>query len=77
MPGVQTPQQVVGGELDVLVPPLAGPVLAGDDAHVVQTPEAAIDERVPGLGLISYASREPAMPSGVLLPRARLRDGAR
>jgi hypothetical protein len=58
MPGVQTLQQVVGGELDVLVPPLGSPVLAGDDSHAVQTTEVAIDKRVPDSA--SPAASRPA-----------------
>jgi hypothetical protein len=85
MPGVQTLQQVVGGELDLLVPPLGGPVLAGDDAHAVQPAQVAVDERVPGLGLILGTVGEPEMPlcvprrsstavaSGVALPAVRPR----
>jgi hypothetical protein len=48
VPGVQTLQQVVGGEFDVLVPPLGGPVPAGDDAHPAQT--AKVAEFVQGAG---------------------------
>src|ERR1700757_1772083 len=49
---VQPLQQIVGGQLDLLVPPLGRPVQAGDDAHPVDAPEVAVDERVPGLGLV-------------------------
>src|SRR5689334_11160006 len=68
MPGVQALQQVVGGELDILVPPLGGPVLAGDDAHAVQTTQVAVDECVPGLGLVLGGVGEPEMPPRVLRP---------
>ena len=37
-PAVQALQEVVRGELDLLVPPLCRPVLAGEDAHPVQAP---------------------------------------
>jgi hypothetical protein len=33
-------------ELDLLVPPLGGTVVAGDQPHPVQTAEVAVDKRV-------------------------------
>ena len=38
-------------------------------------PEVAVDERVPGLGLVVGALGEPEVPLGVLLPRVRLQEG--
>src|SRR6478672_5246685 len=63
---VQPLQEDVGGQFDLLVPPLGGPVQAGDDAHPVDAPEVAVDERVPGLGLIGGTVGETEMPPGVL-----------
>ena len=65
----------MGGELDVLVPPLGSPVLTGDDAHAVQTAEVAVDEGVPRLGVVVGAIGEPEMPPGVFLSRVRFQKG--
>ena len=43
-------EQVVGGQLDVLVPPLRSPIDAGDQARAVNPAEIAVHERVPRLG---------------------------
>ena len=48
-----------GGELNVLVPPLGGPVVTGDDSHPVQAAEVAVGERVPGLGVVTSTVGEP------------------
>ena len=74
-PAVQALQEFVGGELDVLVPPLGSPVVTGDDAHAVKTAEVAVDEGVPGLGVVPGAIGEPEMPPGVFLPRVRFQEG--
>src|SRR4051794_40213829 len=66
--GVQQLQQVVGGQLDLLVPPLGRPVVAGDDAHPVHAAEVAVDERVAGLGLLGRALGEREVPRAVLGP---------
>src|SRR6201996_7405985 len=65
---VQALQQVVGGQLDLLVPPLGRPVQAGDDAHPVDAPEIPVDKGVPGLGFVGGAVGKAEMPPGVLLP---------
>src|SRR6185437_4243980 len=72
---VQALQQVVGGEFDLLVPPFGRPVETGDDAHPVQPLEIAVDECVPGLGVIAGTVGEPEMPAGVFLPGVRLQEG--
>src|SRR5580658_8837001 len=72
---IQALQELVGGELDLLVPPLGRPVHAGDDAHAVDAPEVPVDERVPGLGLVSGTVGKPEMPSGVLVPGMTLQEG--
>ena len=71
---VQALQQIVSGEFDVLMPPLGGPVLTGDEVHPVQAAEVAIHERVPSLGLVGGAIGEPQVPLGVFVPRVRLEE---
>ena len=65
---VEQLQQVVGRELDVLVPPLAGPVDAGDQAGAVHAAQVAVHERVARLGLVVGTLGEPEVPGGVLVP---------
>lgn len=55
-------------QLDLLVTPLGGAVLAGDETHAVQSAEVAKDERVPGLSLVIRAIGETEMPAGVVVP---------
>ena len=55
---VEVLEEVVGGQLDLLVAPLGGPVLAGDQAHAVEAAEVAVDEGVPSLGLVAGAIGE-------------------
>jgi hypothetical protein len=69
-------QEVVGGELDPLVTPFGGAVLAGDQSHPVHPPEVAIHEPVSSFRLIGRALGEPEMPVGVLVPRVRVEEGA-
>jgi hypothetical protein len=54
-------------QLDLLVPPLRGPVVAGEQPHPVQTAEVAVDKRVARLRLFGRALGEAEMPGGVLL----------
>src|SRR5688572_9666755 len=61
-------EQLVCGELDLLVPPLRRAEVAGDDPRAVDAPEIAVDEGVPGLGLVVGAFGQPEMPFGVVLP---------
>ena len=56
---VEVLQEVVGGELDLLVSPLRGPVLASEQARPMDTTEVPIDEAVPGLGVTAGTVREP------------------
>src|SRR4030095_16094922 len=72
---VEVLEEVVGGELDLLVAPFGGPVLAGDQAHAVQAAEVAIHEGVPGLGLVAGAVGGGQVPPGVLLPGVGLQVG--
>ena len=65
----------MGGELDLLVPPLRGAVDAGDEARPVDPRQVPEDERVPGLGLVVRALGQPEVPGGVLLPGVPLEVG--
>src|SRR5262249_25907448 len=72
---VQVLQELVRGELDLLMPPLGRPVVACDDAHAMDATEIPVDKRVPGLGVGGGTVGEPEMPSGVFLPPVRLPEG--
>jgi hypothetical protein len=69
---VEVLKKVMRSELDLLVPPLGRSVLTSDQAHPMDTPEIAVDECMPGLGVIGRTVRESQMPGGVLIPRVRL-----
>jgi hypothetical protein len=58
----------MGDELDVLVAPLGGAVLAGDEPHPMDPLEVAVDEAVARLGLVAGAVGQPEVPLGVLVP---------
>jgi AcrR family transcriptional regulator len=73
-PFVEVLQELVCCELDLLVPPLRGPVVAGDQPHAVQTAEVAVDKRVARLRLLGRALGKAEMPGGVLLPGVRLQE---
>ena len=73
-PLVQELQQVVGRQLDLLVPPLGGAVQAGDQAIAVDAAKVAVDEPVAGLGLVGGALGQAEVPVGVLLPGVRLEE---
>jgi hypothetical protein len=45
-------EEIVGCQLDLLVPPLGGAVVAGNQAGAMQPAEVSVDERVSGLGLV-------------------------
>jgi hypothetical protein len=64
----------VSRELDLLVAPFGGPVVARDQAGPVDATEVPVDERVPGLGLVLGTLGEPEVPFGVLLPGVRLQE---
>src|SRR6185369_95025 len=65
---VELLEQVVGGQLDLLVAPLRGAEHARDQAAPMEPPEVAEDERVPGLRLVGRAGGQPEVPRRVLLP---------
>src|SRR5688572_19065835 len=69
---VETLEQVVGHELDLLVPPLRRAVDAGDESAAVDASEVAVHERVAGLGAVVGPLGEPEVPGGVLLPGVAL-----
>src|SRR5215207_10305158 len=71
---VEQLQQLVGGELDLLVAPLRGSVVARDQAHAVDATEISVDERVPRLGFVRGPLGEPEVPVRVLLPGMRLQE---
>jgi hypothetical protein len=56
---VEVLQELMGRKLDLFVTPLCGPVVAGDQAHSMDTAEVPVDERVPGLGLLGAPSVSP------------------
>ena len=65
---VQVLEEVVGGQLDLLVAPFGGTELAGDQAHPVDAPEVAVDERVAALRLIGRPVGEAQVPGRVVVP---------
>src|SRR5918995_4067572 len=65
---VQVLQQLVGGELDVLVAPFRSAIHTRDQPRAVNPAEVPVDERIPGLGLVGDTVGEPEVPLGVLVP---------
>src|ERR1022692_510192 len=72
---VEMLQQVMSCELNLLVAPLRGPVLACDQAHAMDAAKVPVDERIPCLGLIGGTIGQAEMPRCVLVPRVRLQEG--
>jgi two-component system, OmpR family, sensor kinase len=68
-------QELVRGELDLLVPPFGRPVHAGDDAHPVDAPEVPVHEGVPGFRLVGGPLGQAEVPAGVLFPGVPLQVG--
>ena len=71
---VEVLQELMGSELDLLVSPLGGTVLAGDQAHPVDALEVAIDECVSGVGVAARIVGESQMRRGVVVPGMRLQE---
>jgi hypothetical protein len=71
---VQPLQQLVCGELDLLVSPLGSTVLAGDQAGSMNPAKVPIYERVPALGLISRFLVKAEVPIGVLIPSVGFKE---
>jgi hypothetical protein len=69
---VQQLEQVVRGELYLLVEPLSGPVAAGDERAPVRPPGVAEDEGIACLGPFICALRETKMPLAMLVPAVLL-----
>ena len=61
-------QDRVGSELDVLLAPLRGSVVAGDDPHPMDARVVAEDEGVAALDVFVCAVGEAEMPVAVLVP---------
>jgi hypothetical protein len=59
----------VGCELDLLVPPLGGAVVACNQAGPVEAAEISVDEGVSRLGFVGRAIGESDVPFAVLAPR--------
>jgi hypothetical protein len=55
---VEVLKKLVCCKLDLLVPPLPGPVVTSDQPHAVQTAEVAVDKRVARLRLLGRALRK-------------------
>jgi hypothetical protein len=53
-------------ELNLLVPPFGGAVMAGDQSHPVQPPEITVDKPVARLRLVGRALGQAEMPGRVL-----------
>lgn len=71
---VEALQQLMGGKLELLVPPFGGSVLTSDQAHPVNPPEVSVDECVTGFGLVGRTVGEAQMPLGVFVPGMRLEE---
>jgi hypothetical protein len=65
---VELLQKLVCCELDRLVSPLGGAIVAGDQPRTMDTPEVPEHERVPRLGVLVGAVGEPEKPPPVRLP---------
>src|SRR6476646_9068155 len=73
-PRVQILEELVRSKLDLLVAPLGGSVVAGDQAHPVQPPEVAVHERVARLRLVSGAVGQAQVPERVVRELMRLQE---
>ena len=62
----------MGRELDLLVAPLRGPEVDGDDPGAVDPPEVAEDERVARLRLVRCPVGQAEVPRAVLVPVVRV-----
>src|SRR5262249_7366861 len=73
-PRVQVLEEFVRSEFDLLVPPLGGAVVAGDQAHPVHPPEVAVHKRVARLRLVCDALGQAQVPDRVVGKRVRLQE---
>ena len=67
-------EQLVRGELDLLVLPLARTVLARDQARSMHATEIAEDEGIATLGLVRCSVRQAEVPGRVVGPSVRLEE---
>src|SRR5882672_8934808 len=65
---IQVLQQIVSGQLDLLVAPLRCAVDRRDESCAMQPVEVAVDEGISGLRLVRGADGETEMPGGVFGP---------
>ena len=65
---VEVLEEIVGSEFDLLVSPLRGSVLTGDQAGPVHSTEVPVDETVPGFGVLTRTFGQSEVPLGVLFP---------
>jgi hypothetical protein len=72
---IQELEQVMSGQLHLLVPPFGCPVNAGDQPCPMEAAEVSIDERVSSLRLIGGAFGEPQVPFGIFVPGMRIQVG--
>src|SRR4051794_6355677 len=68
-------QEVVRGNLDLLVSPFRSSVDAGDQAGPMHPAEVAVHERVSRLRLVVRALGQAEVPGGVLVPRVTFEKG--
>ena len=69
---VQQLQEPVGREFNLLVAPLGGAVVAGDQSRSMKPAKVSVDKRVAGLRVITRTLGKSEMPLAVLLPGVRL-----
>lgn len=62
------------GKLNLLVAPLGGSVLAGDQPGSMDAAKIAINECVSALGLVSRLVIKAEVPLGVVLPRVAFQE---
>src|SRR4051812_303245 len=72
---VEALEQLVRGQLDLLVAPLGGAIVARDQPHAVHAAEVSVDERVARLRAVGRTVGEAEVPLGVLHPRVRREEG--
>ena len=58
----------MGGEFDLLVPPLRRAIHAGDQGGAMHLGEVAEAERVAGLGLVAGPFGQAEVPPAVVVP---------
>jgi hypothetical protein len=64
---IQILEKLVRSELDLLVPPFGSAVVAGDQAHPVQSPEVAVHKCIARLRLVGGAFGQSEVPERIVL----------